>query len=230
MKRLFFILFPALACLDATAQDYTYPYLIFTAADGTQTTLSVTSLEMTFADGRLVATNGDGTTKLTLADLASMTFSKTGELSPVDPIKAESGLALAGDGSELTATLGEEFTEPEITNPNNLTLIWTSSDESVATVDDEGNVTLVGEGTATITASFEGDDTYEAGSASYTLTVNAAEEDVIRSLAADTTVKAYTTSGIYLGTFNSLAEAKAVLKKGLYVVSSGNKNIKLNIR
>ena len=230
MKRLSFILLSALASLSAGAQDYAFPYLVFTAADGTQTTLSASALEMTFADGQLVATNGDGTTKLTLADLASMTFSATGELTPIDPVKTESGLALAGDGSELTVTLGEEFTEPEITNPNNLTLTWTSSDDSVATVDSEGNVTLVGEGTATITASFEGNDTFEAGSASYTLTVTAAEEDAIRSLAGNAPLKAYTTSGIYLGTFKSLADAKAVLKKGLYVVTVGNKNLKLNIK
>ena len=230
MKRLFFILILAQACLGVTAQDYTYPYLIFTAADGTQTTLSATSLEMTFADGQLVATNGDGTTTLTLADLASMTFSSTGELSPIDPIKAESGLALAGDGSELTATLGEDFMEPEITNPNNLTLTWTSSDESVATVDEQGNVTLVGVGTTTITATFNGNDEYKPGSAAYSLTVGAPEEDAIRNLAATTAVKAYTASGIYVGTFESVEQAKATLKKGLYVVSAGNKNYKLNIR
>ena len=38
-------------------------------------------------------------------------------------------------------------------NPKNSTLIWTSSNENVATVDADGNVTAVGVGTATITVS-----------------------------------------------------------------------------
>lgn len=230
MKRFLFICSFLVAFMPVMGDDYVYPYLIFTGADGAQTTVSVASLEIVFADGQLVATNGDGTTTLTLADLASMTFSATGELSPIDPIKAESGLALAGDGSELTATLGEEFTEPEITNPNNLTLTWTSSDESVATVDEQGHVTLVGAGTTTITATFAGNEEYKPGSAAYSLTVSEPEEDAIRDLVATTAVKAYTASGIYVGTFESMEQAKATLKKGLYVVSAGNKNYKLNIR
>ena len=56
-------------------------------------------------------------------------------------------------------------------NPNNLTLVFTSSDENVATVDEEGNVTTHAAGTTEIKASFEGNDEYLPGEASYTLTV-----------------------------------------------------------
>ena len=210
------------------ADDYTYPYLIFTDAAGAQTTVSVASLEITFADGQLVATNGDGTTTLTLADLASMAFSETGEVTPVTPVKVESGLAFDSDVTEYTATLGEDFSGPTLDNPNGLAVTWTSSDESVATVDADGNVTLVGAGTATITVSFAGNDEYEAGEASYTITVG--EYDAVRSLAVGGTVKVYAASGIFVGQFDSLAKAKAVLHKGLYVVSFGKKNVKLNIR
>lgn len=38
----------------------------------------------------------------------------------------------------------------------NESVSWSSSDESIATVDDEGNIKIVGEGTATITATFAG--------------------------------------------------------------------------
>lgn len=210
------------------ADDYTYPYLIFTDAAGSQTTLSVASLEITFVDGQLVATNGDGTTTLTLADLASMQFSATGELTPVTPIKVESGLAFDSDVTEYTATLGEDFIGPTLDNPNGLEVTWTSSDESVATVDAAGNVTLVGAGTATITVSFAGNDEYEAGEASYTITVS--EYDAVRSLTVCSSVKVFTVSGIFVGQFDSLKKAEAALPKGLYVVSSGNKNVKLNIR
>ena len=75
--------------------------------------------------------------------------------------------------SSATATLGETFLAPELTNPHNLTVTYSSSDENVATVDaSTGEVTLVRAGTTTITASFYGDETYKAGTASYTLTVS----------------------------------------------------------
>lgn len=214
----------------AMADDYTYPYLRFVDSEGTQTTVSVNELEITFSEGQLVAKNSDGTATIPLASLAMMQFSETGTVSPVTPVKEKSGLALAGDTGELTATLGEEFNEPVLENPNALTLVWTSSDESVATVDNEGNVTLVGAGTAVITASFAGNDEYEAGSVNYTLIVNAPEEDAINTVLASKTVKVYTVEGVFIGRFDSIEQAQAVLKKGLYVVSTGNTNLKLYIR
>ena len=209
------------------ADDYTFPYLVFTDAAGAQTTVSVASLEITFADGQLMASNGDGTTTLTLSELASMAFSQTGNITPVTPVKVENGLAFEGD-SEYAATLGEDFSGPTLDNPNALAVTWSSSDETVATVDSEGNVTLVGAGTATITVSFAGNDEYEAGEATYTITVS--PYDGVSSLAAREPVKVYTVSGIFVGAFDSVAEAKAVLHKGLYVISTSDKNLKLNIR
>ena len=55
-----------------------------------------------------------------------------------------------------------------ITNP---TINWESSNEGVATVDANGNVTAVNIGTTIITATFAGDDTYLGSSAKYELTV-----------------------------------------------------------
>ena len=138
MKKTQILLTLVAACAStALADSYKYPYLIVTASDGTETTLNAAALEITFADGKLVATNGDGTTQLTLADLASMRFSET------------------------------EGEKPEVDN--------------------------------------------------------------VKSLSAATEVKVFTTSGIYVGKFESLAKAKASLKKGLYVISWNNKNQKLNI-
>ena len=65
----------------AYAEDYTYPYMVFTNSSGTQTVVAVDQLEITFADGNLVATNNTGTqTQLSLSDLASMHFTKESEL------------------------------------------------------------------------------------------------------------------------------------------------------
>ena len=65
------------------------------------------------------------------------------------------------------------FTKPTLTNPNDLAITYSSSNESVATVDAEGNVTLVADalGETTITASSAATDDYKAGEASYTLLV-----------------------------------------------------------
>jgi len=77
--------------------------------------------------------------------------------------------------SEATATMGKDFTEPTLnTTPADLTVTYVSSDTKVATVDaTTGEVTLLREGTAVITATFAGDDSYNSATASYTLTVEA---------------------------------------------------------
>ena len=67
------------------------------------------------------------------------------------------------------------FTGQALNNPNSLTgITWTSDNTSLATVDSNGQVSFVANATgeATITATFTGNDTYSAGSASYTITVN----------------------------------------------------------
>ena len=75
--------------------------------------------------------------------------------------------------STATATLGQSFTAPTLTTiPSGLAVTYTSSDEAVATVDEStGAVTHTAKGTTTITATFAGNDYYNPGSASYTLTV-----------------------------------------------------------
>lgn len=77
--------------------------------------------------------------------------------------------------SSVEITLGETFTKPTLTtDPAGLTVIYESSNTDVATVDGSGDVTIVGIGTTTITASFAGNDDYNSGSASYTITVDEA--------------------------------------------------------
>ena len=77
--------------------------------------------------------------------------------------------------------MGEAFTAPKVTtSPADLTLAYTSSNTKVATVDGStGAVTLVAAGETTITASFAGNDNYNAANDSYTLTV--AKADAVNS-------------------------------------------------
>lgn len=60
---------------------------------------------------------------------------------------------------------------PELTNTSDGAVTFTSSNEAVAVVDETGNVTVLAEGTTTITAKVTETETYSAASASYTLEV-----------------------------------------------------------
>ncbi|MDE6512439.1 MAG: Ig-like domain-containing protein, partial [Muribaculaceae bacterium] len=83
--------------------------------------------------------------------------------------KQECGLSFAAKSYE--AVIGETFNSPSLKNPNRLDVSWSSSDESVATVDAAGKVTLVGKGQTVIAAVTEGNDEFAAGNAKYELTV-----------------------------------------------------------
>ena len=85
--------------------------------------------------------------------------------------KEEAGLEFAHAAYDVMKN--GTFTKPTLTNPNDLAVIYSSSNESVATVDAEGNVTLIADasGETTITASAAETDDYKAGEASYKLLV-----------------------------------------------------------
>lgn len=58
-----------------------------------------------------------------------------------------------------------------LTNPNNLSVTYSSSKTDVAEVNNNGEVMILGVGTTTISAAFAGDDTYMKATVSYELTV-----------------------------------------------------------
>ena len=89
-----------------------------------------------------------------------------------DPVSAELSF---GNVTTVSAVLNEAFTAPTLSNPYKVDVTWSSSNTSVATVNNDGAVTLAGAGETTITASFAGNSNYLAGSASYKLTVTEPE-------------------------------------------------------
>lgn len=84
--------------------------------------------------------------------------------------KDAAGIAFAE--SEVNITYGDEFEGQALTNPNNLTVVYTSSDDDVALVDETTGEVVIGKaGSATITATFTENDDYLGAVVSYTINV-----------------------------------------------------------
>ena len=83
-----------------------------------------------------------------------------------------SGLSVSAEAATLTYGASTEAL-PTFGNPNNLPLTYSSSDQTVATISNEGVVTLIGAGSTVISASFAGNSVLpNPEELSYTLTVN----------------------------------------------------------
>ncbi len=84
--------------------------------------------------------------------------------------RAEAGLSFAE--ATVNHDINDEFVKQELTNPNNLTVTWSSSNDKVASIDPAtGDITINATGNATIRAEFAGDDATKPGFAEYTLVV-----------------------------------------------------------
>lgn len=84
------------------------------------------------------------------------------------------GLAWSENSVSVLTTEVADFTAPTLTNPNNVAVTYTSDNTEVATVTEAGAVALTGtKGTAKITATFAGDNSYKPQEVSYTITVKA---------------------------------------------------------
>ena len=91
--------------------------------------------------------------------------------------KLDEGLTeqtLSFSGNEAVYDLGtSEWTTavPTLSGAQTSPLVWESSDKTVATVDESGNITPVAKGTTTIKVTAPKSDTYKKGTASFTVTV-----------------------------------------------------------
>lgn len=91
-------------------------------------------------------------------------------------IKVKGAPALSFPKESYDEIVGKTFEAPQLEGlPEGVTVQYTSSNDKVATVDPStGDVTIVGVGTTTITATSEAKDIYEVATASYKLTVKPA--------------------------------------------------------
>ena len=135
-------------------------------------------------DGTTVTWSGTPASSVTLSvqdpgrimNISSIVFTIKGanvDVTGVTLNKTETTLTVGGDPVALTATVAPE-------NATDRTVTWTTSDASVATVED-GVVTAVAAGTATITATATNGtvDTSDDKTATCTVTVNAAAPSVV---------------------------------------------------
>ena len=73
MKKILLFVLLMIGTCASYADDYTYPYLVFETADGTKTSVAVTEMTITIADGQLSV----GGQTFSLSDLSKMYFSTT---------------------------------------------------------------------------------------------------------------------------------------------------------
>lgn len=117
-----------------------------------------------------------GTTSIMATSAASTSYSAGSASYALTVTKAGDGISWSA--STCTVTYGDEDTYnfPTLSNPGSQSISYASSNEYVATLAEDGSVTIVGEGETTITATAEANDAYEAALASYTLTVEGDRE------------------------------------------------------
>ena len=112
------------------------------------------------------------------------TYSNTKEIAANNYIVSLNGKKLAGISyattSYNTLPANDSFVTPTLTNPNNVIVTYSSDNTSVAEVDASTGTVTIGNavGTATITATFAGNDSFLAATASYTITTARADANI----------------------------------------------------
>ena len=127
--------------------------------------------------------------------------------------------------TEATATYNEGFTspsqQPELYNPEQVSVTYNSSDETVATIDQDGSVTIVGVGSTTISAYSAASDSYMEGSASYELTVS--PRDIENATVTIDNGQSYAYTGSEIEPTVTVTDGNTTLTSGTdYTVSYSN--------
>ena len=120
-----------------------------------------------------ITAQSEGTATITIRSAASANYAPASATVAitVQDNREEAGISFDEDAVETT--WGDPFTGQDLTNTNSVAVTWSSTDETVATVT-AGVVTILKAGETDIKATFDGNATYKAAVASYTLTVNKA--------------------------------------------------------
>lgn len=173
----------------------------------------------TVSNDGLVTLTGKGSCKITASTLDGSALTATCAINAV--IKAD-GITLSD--TEVTNVEGATVQLTATVSPadvSNATVVWTTSDPAVATVDENGLVTLVAEGTCTITAT-----TADGTDLTATCEITVDKTNSIKTVWADgKRHDIYTTGGILVARDADMAEASRLVP-GIYVA----RNLKFRVK
>lgn len=145
--------------------------LTFTDTGSKSPTVSLSSTDGTLtASSKTYTWTGSTTSKITIHTTAQLQFNYIEIVVENNAVQKENA-NLSFNPTSLLAYLDEPYSLPTLNNPNNLIVSYKSSNENVATVANDGTLTLLGSGISTISVSSEENDNYYEGYASYELTV-----------------------------------------------------------
>jgi len=159
----------ASTCEATMGEDNSFPSLSNDAGVSVTYSSSDDAVAAISASGVITLT-GAGTTTITAASEATGTYTAATVSYTLTVYKGAD--VIYWSMAECTATLpAGDNSFPTLSNEHQLSVTYSSSDESVAVVDDSGSVSLVAAGTTGITASFAGNDSYDALDVTYELKV-----------------------------------------------------------
>ena len=122
-------------------------------------------------------------------DAGSVTVRAKGNYGFADVVKKftikKADPKLSFEKPTVTTSYGTKPANNELTNKGDGVVTYQSSNNSVATVNEKGEVTVVGVGETIITATAAETTNYKLGTASYTLTVNKARVHIVQATVAD---------------------------------------------
>ena len=76
MKKILILVSALMTSVMTYADDFTYNYLVFTTQEGTEKSVAVENLKLTFVNGQMVVDNGVETQTYDLSSLSKMFFSE----------------------------------------------------------------------------------------------------------------------------------------------------------
>ena len=154
--------------LSSTTYSYTGKQIIpeeVTVKVGDTVLVKDTDYTIAYGDNKNI---GKGTVTVTAVENGNYSFQAVTKEFTI--VQAEQNLSFTA--SKVNKTYGDPaFNHPATGAGTGNDVIYESSDKTVATVDKNGKVTIVGAGTATITATANETANYKKGTASYELTV-----------------------------------------------------------
>ena len=172
------------ACEATIGAENTFPTLSNPYGVEVSYTSSDTSVATIDEKGNITLVAA-GSTSIKASSAATDTYAADSDSYALTVLKAGDAITWSANACTVTYGKTDTYQFPTLSNPGGQSITYSSSNKEVATISEDGTVTIVAEGETTITASAEANSAYEAGSASYTLTVEGTLEKAGLSWSAD---------------------------------------------